>query len=68
MVDKLLHIHTRDSNHELIDSLFLPFEAAEINAITLSLRVPKDELVWHYSNKNMCTVRNAYHLALELLH
>ena len=47
--------------------MFLPHEANVILGIPLSLRLPRDSLIWAWTPKGMFTVNSAYKVAQSLL-
>lgn len=51
---------------DLLDQVFLPFEAEGIKSIPLSSRLPADKLIWAASPNGFFNVNSAYKVALEL--
>ena len=52
-------------NTDLIDCLFLPYDAIAIKSIPLSDRHPSDKLIWPGEKLGRYTVRSEYHFLME---
>ena len=51
---------------EVLNVLFLPYEADLISRIPLSSRMPADRQIWALTSNGMFSVRSAYYGALQL--
>ena len=65
-VADLIDSHTAKWKNDVLDCLFLPFEANLIKSIPLSVTLPKDKLVWAVTNNGMFSVGSAYKLAVSM--
>uniref|UniRef100_A0A5B7A5C8 Reverse transcriptase zinc-binding domain-containing protein n=1 Tax=Davidia involucrata TaxID=16924 RepID=A0A5B7A5C8_DAVIN len=52
---------------ELISSLLLPIDVADICKIPLSIHAAPDCVVWHFSKHGVFSVRSAYPVAVDIL-
>ena len=52
---------------EKVNNIFLPHEAKLILSILISPSLPKDSLVWAWTNNGSFTVQSAYGVALQAL-
>ena len=66
MVADLIDSSTARWKNEVIDSLFIDYEADLIKSISLSAALPPDKLVWAETNNGKFTVGSAYKLAVTL--
>ena len=67
MVSSLIDDDTKWWKPDLVKSLFLPFEVANILRIPISFSLPEDSLIW-LGNKNCSfTVKSAYYIAAKLV-
>ena len=67
MVSSLIDENTKWWKPDLVNSLFLHFEANEILKIPLSHNLPEDSLIWMGNKRGSFTVKNAYYIAKGLL-
>ena len=65
-VADLIDSNTAKWKKEVLDSLFLPYEADLIKSIHLSATLPADKLVWAITNNGIFIVGNAYKLAVSM--
>ncbi|KAL0011221.1 hypothetical protein SO802_006329 [Lithocarpus litseifolius] len=66
LVSDLIDVDNKRQNTNLLQQLFLPFEADYIGGIPLSMRLPKDKLIWIETTIRLFTVTSAYKIALDL--
>ena len=66
MVANVIDSSTTRRKNEVIDSLFIDYEADLIKSIPLSAILPSDKLVWAKTNNGKFTVRSVYKLAVTL--
>ena len=66
MVANVIDSSTTRRKNEVIDSLFIDYEADLIKSIPLSDALPSDKLVWAKTNNGKFTVGSAYKLAVTL--
>ena len=52
-------------NSDMIQTIFLPYDADAITKIPLSDRAPPDRLIWHATRDGNYTVRSGYHTLLQ---
>ncbi|XP_065632123.1 uncharacterized protein LOC136068642 [Quercus suber] len=62
----LIDLHIAKWKNDVLDCLFLPFEANLIKSIPLSVTLPEDKLVWAVTNNGMFSVGSAYKLAVSM--
>ena len=62
----LIDSNTAKWKKEVLDSLFLPYEADLIKSIPLSATLPVDKLVWVVNNNGIFTIGSAYKLAVSM--
>ena len=62
MVADLIDSSTAKWKTEVIDSLFIPYEAELIKSIPLSATLPVDKIVWVETTNGNFTIRSAYKL------
>ena len=67
MVSSLIDENTKWWKPDLVNSLFLHFEANEILKIPLSHNLPEDSLSWMGNKRGSFTVKSAYYVAKGLL-
>ena len=65
-VSELINLDTASWKSEIIDALFLPFEADIIKSIPLSSRLPVDKQLWAESSNGLFSVRSAYAVAMRM--
>ena len=65
-VSDLIDAKQKCWNLNLLNRVFLHFEAEQIASIPLSIRLPDDKQVWATTSNGLFSVRSAYKLALEL--
>ena len=63
-VADLIDSNTAKWKNEVLDSLFLPYEADLIKSIPLSATLLEDKLFWAITNNGIFTVGSAYKLAV----
>ena len=61
-VEHLISPTTREWNHDLIDSLFMPYDAEAIKRVPLCINEIPDSIIQPFSINGNYTVRSAYHL------
>lgn len=66
MVSHLIDYDNICWNVDLLNRIFLPFEAENICGLPLSNRFPDDKLIWAETSNGVFSVRSAYKVALEL--
>ena len=64
-VSDLIIPSTHRWNTDLIDRMFLPYDAKAIKSIPLSERRPNDELIWLGEKLGCYTIRSGYHFLME---
>lgn len=64
-VSALIDEDTKQWKRDLILDSFNPFEAQQILNIPISLRLPEDQLIWHWEKDDIYSVRSAYHLLCD---
>ncbi|KAL0008623.1 hypothetical protein SO802_010125 [Lithocarpus litseifolius] len=52
---------------DLVESLFLPFEARTILNIPISYNLPEDKIIWVGNNRGVFSIKSAYYVALNLV-
>ncbi|KAK9270863.1 hypothetical protein L1049_026449 [Liquidambar formosana] len=67
LVSDLIDAEKKEWRKSLVNSIFLPHEAAIICQIPLSNRLPDDRPMWHYHPKGFFTVRSAYLMEMDTL-
>jgi hypothetical protein len=65
-VSHLIDQDTKQWNSSLVNTSFIPEEASTILNIPLSPFQPKDRLIWRCTKNGEFTVKNAYHLGMEM--
>ena len=65
-VADLIDSETARWKNEVLDNLFIPYEADLIESIPLSVTLPADKLVWAETSTRNFTVRSAYKLAVNV--
>ncbi|KAL0011877.1 hypothetical protein SO802_006985, partial [Lithocarpus litseifolius] len=65
-VNELINQVTRVWKKNIIDALFMPFEAELIKGIPISSRLPPDKLIWAETPNGKFNVRSAYDVAMRL--
>ena len=65
MVSALIHYDTRRWRADLVNSIFLPFEAKTILNIPISYNLPEDKIIWVGNMKGIFTVKSVYYVALN---
>ena len=60
----LIDSNTAKWKNEVLDSLFLPYEADLIKSIPLSANLPEDKLFWAVTNNGIFIVGSAYKLVV----
>lgn len=63
LVSHLIDQNSRDWDRQLVNSIFLPFEAEQICIIPISRKMYGDVLFQPWEKKHNYYVRSAYHLA-----
>lgn len=64
-VNELINLETGSQKSDIIDALFLPFEADIIKSIPISGRLPADKQLWVESFNGLFNVRIAYAEAMK---
>ena len=67
MVSTLIDYENKRWKSEVVQAMFLPFEAEKILNIPLSYNLPKDKLIWVGNRKGEFTVKSAYYIALGVI-
>ena len=67
MVSALIHYDTRRWRADLVNSIFLPFEAKTILNIPISYNLLEDKIIWAGNMKGVFTVKSAYYVALNMV-
>nr|POE95831.1 hypothetical protein CFP56_40144 [Quercus suber]POF03744.1 hypothetical protein CFP56_06662 [Quercus suber] len=65
-VDVLINVEAGVWKEELVQSLFLTYEAEVIQGIALSSRLPDDRQVWTQSTMGCFSVKSAYKIAVDI--
>jgi len=63
---ELINLDTASWKSEIIDALFLPFEANIIKSIPLSSRLPVDKQLWAKSSNGLFSMRSTYAIAMRM--
>lgn len=64
-VSALMNEHSNGWNSDLIDNIFLTFEANLIKAIPVAHVPMEDKLIWSGNSNGIFSVKSAYHLAMS---
>jgi hypothetical protein len=64
-VDSLINLHSMSWNVPLLQEVFLPRDVELITQIPLSVRRPRDTLIWSGTKKGIFTVKSAYYMLLH---
>jgi hypothetical protein len=64
-VDSLINFHSMSWNVPLLQEVFLPRDVELITQIPLSVRRPRDTLIWSGTKKGIFTVKSAYYMLLH---
>ena len=67
MVSLLIDEDTKRRKTDLVQALFLPFEADTILQIPLSYSFPDDKMVWVGNKWGFFSVKSAYYVAFPLV-
>ena len=65
-VGELINEEETSWKADAIDALFVPHEAEVIKAIPINSHLPKNKLIWAWSNNGVFSVKNAYWVACQM--
>ena len=65
-VSELIDQNAASWKAQVLDALFLPYEAEVIKGIPLSSRLPADKLIWAETPNGKFNVKSAYGVAMRL--